>query len=322
MQRVRRSSRLAAKAATTAGTNAAAVSQAVEEAEKKIKEHTARATGAVSRGRGRARGGGGDASRGQGGKRQRTEEDDSKQDPSKDSSFSDESTEDEAHSIDSKSTTSVRDRRGDGKELKALWLYEATKKHHRDLLPTPFDVSNPQILKNPTLWPLLLEVCETSPEQIEDAFGLDGELTRRFSEALAECYDHESVGESARIAFAPLFRKIKSAWKILGRIYFTVRTPEEMFPTSRTILAEVVKLFQALDAEFLGAVFGERAAESFRASTRIPLSLFPPSSKKWARLAMKVGTQGGKKRIDVCGKCGKYVKRGRFEQHNAVCTGP
>jgi len=307
MQQERRSERLAALAAARSGSEpsgggGADVSALVGETDRKI-------AAAGTRGRGRGRGG---PPIGRGGKRERSPD------------GSGGSSEDETSSSSSSSSS---DDEKDPAHLRRCWLYATTKAHFKSTLPSPFRLVNPQVIKDPRLWPLLWETLEVVPESFIDTHQLDGNVTKAFGEALETCFH---VEEGPSVSLSRPLAQLKTYWKVLSQVYFSAHLPEDILEgAGGVIIREAGTVMMKLDGDFLGCVYGAQAEKAFRHATRVRLTSFPKDSSSAVRSAISAGKKSERREgpgrgsapgSRKCSKCGESLgPNGSFRKHNRIC---
>lgn len=238
------------------------------------------------------------------------------------------------------SSESDEDSGKDPDELRQLWSYKATKELHRKSLPLPFKMSNPQVIKAPRLWPLMLDQLSITATDLVTSRGLDGEVTKCYMEHLNATYQLPDGGNTADSG--SLF-KLKQKLRIFGALYLAADDPAGLFEGAcLSIMTEAETILRTLDGHHLSRVYGPAAGQSFRDALRLPLTFFPSDCVSAARHAMRKRSRsvrstkeihprnrgkrwnGNKRphdRARQCSQCGAWVRRGGFDEHNRVCPG-
>ena len=232
------------------------------------------------------------------------------------------------------SDESSSDEGSDDPMLKSCWMYRTTKLHYREVLPVPFKVSNARIVKDARLWPLLWDTVRATEDSFTNVYDLDGDLTKAFESSLKLTYSND-FGEFNLGRHLP---RLKSLWKLLGKVYLCSETPSEVLEgSSRVIWEDARKIVDQMDAEYLSRVLGHAAGDAYRHEKKLSADLFPKDSAKAVKAALKAGRgnrqqgpksghrpfpRGGKpaRHSRTCAYCKMVLPRGEtFQRHNRTC---
>ena len=72
--------------------------------------------------------------------------------------------------------------------LRDYFTYDATKALLPVPVPLPFRICNPDVLKEPKLWPLLFDVLGVVSTDLVTPAGFDGDVIKAFVDSAMECY--------------------------------------------------------------------------------------------------------------------------------------
>jgi len=198
--------------------------------------------------------------------------------------------------------------------LKDHELYGPTKDQLPGSLPLPFRLANPFVLKEPRLWPLLFEDMQLQLTDLTTKTGLDGDVTKAFTEAFYECYRRLPPAEVVEKC-----RATKQIFKACAMCFIGVcgsMEPWRIFDALGVFVTQATEAFDALDERLVAVTAGGRAASAFANSRKFDLLYLPGRSKNASSAAARVSAKGQK-----CNRCEETFYGGSFRDHRCSVPG-
>ena len=198
-------------------------------------------------------------------------------------------------------------------------------------IPSLVDLSNPQVVKDPYMWLLLLEAKKVTKSMIRGPLGTRGAAVQAFEDACREQWSDLDAEQ---------LRKLSALLIQVSNIYLNHQVEsgvEDLMKSLEVFCSEARNLIVKLDGAMIGSTVGEPAGTAYKnqmlflSAERFPVAAGEALKKAAFKAAQKTeGGQANRKRQRgetgekgdrTCKKCGKEVPWGtKFKDHKKTCS--
>lgn len=166
-------------------------------------------------------------------------------------------------------------------------------------LPVPWEITNPQVIKEVEFWGTFFEKLPLSEEHLRTKFATRGELVVAFVAALHEVYAARGPPSTWVVM---MFEKLAKVFVQLGDLFLLVRKePSKYALLGKPFLEDARKIIRELDCDFIAKNNGKATAAAYRRSLSLDKKLFAESSGEALVAAKKARTESQRIYYDVDG---------------------